>query len=146
MLIRPFQKSDLDAVSAIEKASFSEPWSEESLLSEGCGLPYATMLVAEEEGAPVGYICLRYLFDEAEITNIAVQKDYRRRGIGEMLIDAAVSFCNDICCTSVDLEVRETNVPALALYEKKGFERVGIRKDYYEKPRENAVLMTATLS
>lgn len=146
MLIRSFREPDLDAVSAIEKASFSEPWSEESLLSEGCGLPYATMLVAEEDGAPVGYICLRYLFEEAEITNIAVRNDYRRRGIGEMLIDAAVAFCKEIYCESIGLEVRETNAPAIALYEKKGFERVGIRKDYYEKPRENAILMNCTLS
>lgn len=146
MRLRTVEMHDMDAIEAIEKASFSVPWSVENLVSEGMLLPYATMLVAEENDVPFGYVCLRFFPPEAEITNIAVDPARRRQGIGEMLIDAALEYARGRCCDTVGLEVRESNLPAIALYEKKGFARVGLRKNYYEQPTENALLLNCTLS
>jgi ribosomal-protein-alanine N-acetyltransferase len=128
----------------IENASFSVPWSEQSFIAEleaeGC-----IFLTAVEEGKVLGFCILRPFMDEGEIFNIAVAESARGCGTGEALLTAAMSEGFVVGVRRLFLEVRESNLPAIGLYKKLGFETVGVRKNYYESPRENAVLMAAKL-
>lgn len=102
-------------------------------------------LTAEAEGKVVGYVGLMYVLDEGYISNVAVHPDYRRRGIAQALVRALAKRAEAKFLSFVTLEVRESNEGARALYEKCGFKIVGRRKNYYEKPTEDAILMTLHL-
>ena len=102
----------------------------------------ATFLVAEgEDGSVLGYAGLHVVLDEGYIDNVAVDPAYRRQGIADALIDTFVRF-GAAKLAFLTLEVRAGNAPAIALYEKHGFYEVGRRKDYYDDPKEDAILMT----
>ena len=106
--------------------------------------PLATYVVAVEDETVLGFAGVHIIAGEGYITNIAVRESARRRGIGKILLERIIDICRDKC-TLVTLEVRKSNAPAISLYEKLGFETLGIRKNFYEKPTEDAVIMTLYL-
>lgn len=130
----------LDGIEAIEKACFSMPWTREQLARQMTG-ERNVFLCAEDETGPLGYVGLMTVLDEGYISNVAVAPEARRRGIADALLtELAARTCETL--SFLTLEVRESNVPAIALYEKHGFSVVGQRRSYYEKPQEDALLMT----
>ena len=128
------------AVAELEKICFSDPWSENSVASE-LKNKLALWLVAEEEGQVAGYIGSQTCGDESDVMNVAVHPDFRRRGIAEALVKSLTEELKKIESRCLALEVRASNVPAIALYEKLGFEEIGRRKNYYRNPREDALIM-----
>lgn len=142
MTVVPMAERHLAALAEIEKACFHAPWSEAMLREE---LDKGIFLVAEQDGQAVGYIGCQTVLDEGYITNVAVSPDCRRQGIGRALIAELVSCARAKELSFVTLEVRASNASALALYEGAGFGRVGVRKNFYSAPSEDAVLMTRFL-
>ena len=144
--IVPMTAAHLPQVAALEKVCFpADPWSEE-LFRAALECPDTTLLAAEkEDGAVLGYAVLSAVLDEGNLDNIAVAPRCRRQGMADTLLSALT----DIGRTKLSvlfLEVRVSNSPAITLYEKHGFVPVGRRKNYYETPREDALLMTLDLS
>lgn len=130
----------LDGIEEIEKTCFSMPWTREQLARQMAG-ERNVFLCAEDETGPLGYIGLLTVLDEGYISNIAVAPEARRRGVADVLLtELAARTCKTL--SFLTLEVRASNVPAIALYEKHGFSAVGRRRNYYEKPQEDALLMT----
>lgn len=142
MTVVPMAERHLAALAEIEKACFHAPWSQAMLREE---LDKGIFLVAERDGQAVGYVGCQTVLDEGYITNVAVSPDCRRQGIGRALITALVARARAQALAFVTLEVRASNASALALYEGAGFERVGVRKNFYTAPTEDAVLMTLFL-
>ena len=131
-------------IQKIEQQSFSTPWTEPMLrlqLDPNSHL----FLTAEAEGKVVGYVGLMYVLDEGYISNVAVSPACRRQGIADALIEELIRRAGMRELAFVTLEVRAGNGPAKALYEKHGFVPVGMRKNYYTSPVEDAVLMTKFL-
>lgn len=141
---------DIDQVSELERESFPSPWPAGAYRRELLDNALARYFVAVEpgregEGAPelvVGVLGLWLMVDEAHIVTLAVRRAHRRRGVGESLLVRALKEAKENGCRVVTLECRLSNAPALALYEKYGFLRVGLRKRYYTDNNEDAVLMT----
>ena len=128
-------------VAAIEKECFGrEGWSERSVAGELTNA-LALWLVAEENGTVAGYVGSQTVCGETDMMNVAVTADFRRRGIGEMLVNALVEELKALESHSLTLEVRASNTPAQALYEKLGFKEVGRRPKYYQNPREDALIL-----
>lgn len=141
MLIRNMTAEDIHAVVEIEKECFSLPWSEKSF-AESIAREDTIFLVCEENTETImGYIGMYLSFDEASITNVAVASQFRKKGCGEQLVIAAKEAAKVAGAESIFLEVRVSNVPAISLYKKQGFENLGIRKKFYEHPVEDAIIM-----
>lgn len=132
----------LDDVYELEKLTFSDAWSPSSLLSS-FESPHSLFFAAtdDQSGALLGYSIVYCLSGEAEILNIAVDVYQRERGIGSALMQAMIDGAAARGCEIFLLEVRESNTPAIALYEKFGFQTIGRRKNYYVKPTEDALIM-----
>ena len=128
-------------IALIEKMCFTTPWSEKGIGDE-LSNPFAFFFVALSDGVVAGYIGAHNIVGEVYITNVAVSESFRRKGIAEKLIRTLVDFCENEGMDFVTLEVRRSNEAAKKLYSKMGFEEVGERKDFYENPREDAILMT----
>lgn len=141
IVIKKMDSSHIEALSDIEKECFSTPWSENAL-SDELRNNFARFFVAECDGAVAGYIGAHNILGEVYITNVAVSKAFRRNGIAEKLIKTLVEYCENEGMEFVTLEVRRSNEAAKKLYAKMGFREVGERKDFYENPREDAILMT----
>lgn len=141
MNIREMTLEDLDQVMAIEKENFSVPWTENGFFSFLIRQD-TLFLVAEDETGIAGYCGIVMAPDEGDITNVSVAGNRRRQGIGAGLVRELIRRAGEAGVTKIYLEVRESNRAAIALYEKLGFRREGLRRDYYEEPRENAVLMS----
>lgn len=139
-MIRRMQESDLPAVTALEKTYFSVPWSKAGF-QESMQLDNYLFLVAEKEGKVVGYGGILWVMDEGDITNIVVEESYRGQGLGSALTEALLSAGNAQGITSFTLEVRVSNQAAIHVYEKLGFVAEGVRKRFYEKPTEDALIM-----
>ena len=140
--IIPMTSAHLDQVAEIEKMCFSDPWSRR-MLSEHLENECAATLVAQgSDGTVLGYAGLLVILDEGYITNVAVHPDYRRQGIAGELLNVFRRFAEGNKLAFLTLEVRESNAPARALYEKNGYKEVGVRKNYYDHPKENAIIMT----
>lgn len=135
----------IDAVESIEKQCFSMPWSRNSLISQLPDDMHMFLVAENAQGTAIGYVGIMYVLDEGYISNVAVAPEYRRLGIADALIKTLVSKSEEKMLSFVTLEVRESNAPAIELYSKNGFSQVGLRKNYYEKPTENAILMTRFL-
>ena len=134
-------KEDVQAVALLEKECFSSPWSETSLL-ESLENETSVFLCAKTDGKIVGYIGASVVLDEAYVSDIAVAKNERRKGIGEKLLEECEKICREKGCSFLSLEVRKSNEAAKALYEKRAFCVLGERKNFYSDPRENALIMT----
>ncbi len=133
-----------DGMLLIEKESFSMPWSE-SNFSTALTNPSVSFFGVFCEKILCGFSCVCQVETEAELLNIAVSKEYRKKGIGNILLTATVNFLKDSGAKCVFLEVRESNTAARMLYLKHGFNVLGIRKRYYSNPTEDAVLMKKQL-
>ena len=140
-VIRRMGREDLDAVTAIEAATFAIPWSRESFRQELERNVAARYLVAEADGQVVGYAGAWVILDESHITNIAVAEAYRGRGIGKQLTQALLQYLSNLGASYATLEVRVSNLRAQNLYKGLGFVSVGKRKRYYEDNGEDAFLM-----
>lgn len=140
MNITRMNEAHVAQVAALEKLCFSDPWSETSVASE-LDNPLSLWLIAEEEGTVLGYVGSQTVLDETDMMNIAVRPECRRRGIAAALIGELVNQLRAHGSHVLRLEVRESNVPAIALYESMGFTQLGLRKNYYRNPKENALIL-----
>ena len=131
----------LPAIAALERQCFSDPWSVEMLRPELPDDSHEFLLAVEGEEL-LGYVGLMTVLDEGYLSNIAVSPEHRRQGIAEALLKALLMRARARKLAFVTLEVRAGNTPAQTLYRKLGFTEVGVRRGYYEHPREDAVLMT----
>lgn len=140
--IVPMDRGHIPQIAALERECFSTPWSE-ALLEDALFDDRASFIVAEdgEEGNILGYAGLHAVLDEGYIDNIAVIPDARRHGVASALLDVFCRF-GAANLAFLTLEVRSSNAAAIGLYEKFGFQRVGLRPGYYQHPREDAVIMT----
>ena len=144
MIIREMTVNDVPAIAELERVCFSDPWSENSISSE-LNNPLSYWLVAEDNGVIAGYVGSQSVLDAADMMNIAVSSDYRRQGIGQALIESLVAHLLQKNVIALLLEVRVSNIPAITLYEKLGFEQVGRRRGYYHNPREDALILRKEL-
>lgn len=140
VIIRGMRYDDLDQITEVERVCFSLPWSKNSFERE-LENELAYYQCAEENGIIMGYMGMWRILDECHITNVAVLPEYRKRGIASMLISKMVEICKCSEILNMTLEVRESNLPAINLYEKFGFISVGKRPRYYLKPVEDAIIM-----
>lgn len=140
-LIRTMQIKDIDAVAKIEEATFTQPWSKQGFL-DALNLGNAVFLVAEEKSKILGYIGMYFSLDEGEITNVAVDARQRCRGIGGQLIREMKNQAERRSIAKIVLEVRVSNHSAIRLYEHYGFVHLGVRKDFYQFPKEDAYIMS----
>lgn len=139
------EERDIPSIEQIEQQCFSMPWTQAQLKSQLRDSQHEFLAVKSDDGTLMGYIGMMYVLDEGYISNVAVGPEYRRQGIADGLIHELLNRTERLELAFVTLEVRESNAPAIALYSKHGFEPVGLRKNYYECPRENAILMTKFL-
>ena len=127
-------------IAEIEKLCFNDPWSEKSIASE-LDNRLSLWLVAMDGDRLVGYVGSQSVLGETDMMNIAVHPDYRRQGIAERLVVSLVDALRERGNHSLMLEVRLSNEPARKLYEKLGFTQVGLRKNYYRNPKEDACIL-----
>ncbi len=140
--IAPMTADRLFQVAALERVCFpADPWSPGLFLAALDNPNTAILLAEREDGDILGYAVLSVVLDEGNLDNIAVAPDCRRRGVADALLSTLTGFGRDNL-SLLTLEVRASNAPAIALYEKHGFVPVGRRKNYYDAPKEDAVLMT----
>ena len=145
MTVRPLRKADLDRVSVLERATFADPWSRRSL-AESLRQTYVRGLALENaEGLLVAYGLAAVVGPEGEILNLAVEAGCRGQGLGRLLLDGLVAALREEGVTTVFLEVRRSNEPAVALYRSAGFQPQGVRPGYYASPREDALTMALEL-
>lgn len=140
LLFRTMENRDILEVAFIEKDLFSMPWTEKSLL-DALKSPIAYYFVVQYEEKIIGECGIWCCLDEGEITNIGIHKEYQNMGVGTMLLGYLLEQGKKIGITQFLLEVRESNKNAIKLYEKYNFKIEGMRKNFYEKPRENAIIM-----
>ena len=140
-LIRRMTIGDVHAVAAIEAATFPTPWSEDAFRKEITDNPVARYLVAEKEGAVIGFAGAWIILDESHITNIAIQAEHRGHGYGRALTSALMQYLSNLGAAYATLEVRKSNLTAQNLYKSLGYVSVGVRKRYYEDNGEDALLM-----
>ena len=139
--IVPMHPDHLDSLADLESLAFSTPWSYDALAEE-LQNPLAVFLVAEDVDAEsaVGYLGMHHILDEGFIANLAVHPAYRRQGIARSLLREAQEYAEAHDLARLTLEVRASNVPAIALYEGMGFTRDGIRPGFYDSPKEDAAI------
>lgn len=138
--IRPMAEEDLGAVLAIERASFSTPWKEQTFRGLLKRVD-SDVLVAESERRVVGYAAAWTVIDQSELGNVAVAPEARGAGIGGALVDAVVEAVKERGSYELFLEVRASNESAKSVYRQRGFTDVGRRKSYYSLPTEDAIVM-----
>lgn len=137
----PLRPEHIDQMARMEELCFSVPWSR-AMLEQELENPMAHYVVCTDQtGRVLGYIGSRIVLDSADITNVAVDPDYRRQGLGFELVNRMLEEMLLRGVSSVLLEVRESNLPARGCYARAGFVPVGRRKGYYDKPKEDALLM-----
>ena len=140
MRILQMTADHVSQVAELEKICFYDPWSEKSIASELTN-PLSFWLVAVEGDKVAGYVGSQSVMGESDMMNVAVHPDFRRQGVAEKLVlelVAALAGEGNHCLT---LEVRASNVSAISLYEKLGFAQVGLRKNYYRNPKEDALIL-----
>lgn len=140
--ITPMTADHLDEVAALERVCFPDPWSRRLLAQELDNALSAFLVALDQEGRVAGYAGLQVILDEGTITNIAVRPDCRRRGVAGRLLKVFLDFAQGNRLAFLTLEVRASNYDAIALYGSRGFRSVGRRKNYYEHPPEDAIIMT----
>lgn len=143
-LVRRMTERDLDKVMAIEHESFTLPWSRESYLGE-LKNQFATYLVCDRQGELAGYVGVWVVFDEAHITQVAVNQQYRGQALGKLLMLEAEKVARQKKALRILLEVRPSNQAALAMYQGLGYVESGRRKAYYSDNGEDAIIMLKLL-
>ena len=143
--ITTMTEAHVPQIAEMEKLCFSDPWSEKSIASE-LNNRLSLWLVALDGDTVAGYVGSQSVLDEADMMNIAVHPDYRRQGIGRDLVLALAEALQKKGIRGLMLEVRQSNAPAIALYEQLGFQQVGMRPNYYRNPKENALILRKELS
>lgn len=141
ILIRKMEEYDLDRIMEIEKDCFTTPWSRESFLIEITTNLLARYIVAEVEGVVAGYGGIWMIAGEGHITNIAVETNYRKLGIGKKIVEGLINLSIAMGIESMTLEVRKSNISAQNLYKQYGFLSQGIRPNYYQDDNEDAIIM-----
>ena len=140
--IVPMTADLLDEVAELERICFSTPWSRNMLAEELDNALSAFLVALDDAGRVVGYAGLQVVLDEGYITNVAVRPECRRKGIAGKLLQVFLDFAQGNQLAFLTLEVRASNYDAIALYGSRGFRSVGRRKNYYEHPKEDAIIMT----
>lgn len=140
MNIVPMNEHHVPQIALLERECFADPWSEQSIASE-LHNPLSLWLVAQEEQTLLGYVGSQTCQDETDMMNIAVSPASRRQGVARALIEALVSALRQRGSKQLTLEVRASNGPARQLYESLGFLQVGLRKNYYRNPKEDALIL-----
>ncbi len=140
--IVPMNADHLDEVAELEQVCFSTPWSRNMLAEELDNACSAFLVALDDQGRVAGYAGLQVILDEGYITNVAVQPEYRRQGVAGQLLAVFLNFAKGNHLAFLTLEVRASNYGAIALYGGLGFRSVGRRKNYYEHPKEDAIIMT----
>lgn len=138
----PMTADHLDEVAELERICFPDPWSRNMLAEELDNALSAFLVALDDEGRVAGYAGLQVVLDEGTITNVAVRPEYRRQGVAHQLLQVFLNFAQGHRLAFLTLEVRASNYGAIALYGELGFRSVGRRKNYYEHPREDALIMT----
>ncbi len=133
----------ISALAQLEKECFADPWSEKALADELTN-PNAVFRVALIDEEVAGYVGMLHVLDEGDICNVAVFDKFRRRGVATALIQHLVDYAVENQLSFITLEVRESNIGAQKFYETMGFETIGIRKNFYDNPKEHAILMNKT--
>ncbi|HNQ43902.1 MAG TPA: ribosomal protein S18-alanine N-acetyltransferase [Candidatus Cloacimonadota bacterium] len=141
-ILRQFKSSDIPDIITVENRAFPDPWPPEAFT----GLLDYHNWILELDGKLIGYIMYHFIMDEAVILNFAIDPDYTDRGFGGYLLNGSLSELIARGCRRVFLDVRKSNLVAIGLYKKNGFEELGIRKDYYRHPPEDALVMGKALS
>ncbi|ROR21899.1 ribosomal-protein-alanine N-acetyltransferase [Mobilisporobacter senegalensis] len=144
MTIRPMEEKDLEQVYQIEQESFAQPWTYqdfEQAIDNTNSLYLKLYLVAEEEGEIIGYCGLWGIAGEGQINNVAVKKEYRGKHVGNQMLHELIQLGLNKNLTAFTLEVRVSNQSAIKLYHNLKFEDVGIRKNFYDYPKEDAIIM-----
>ena len=140
--IVPMNADHLDEVAELERICFSMPWSRNMLAEELDNMLSAFLVALDDNDRVVGYAGVQVILDEGYITNIAVRPECRRQGIAAKLLQVFLDFAKTNQLSFLTLEVRASNYDAIALYGSRGFRSMGRRKNYYEHPREDALIMT----
>ena len=140
--IVPMNADHLDEVAELERICFSAPWSRNMLAEELDNLLSAFLVALDDNDRVVGYAGLQVVLDEGYITNIAVRPECRKQGIAGKLLQVFLDFAQGNHLAFLTLEVRASNYDAIALYGSRGFRSTGRRKNYYEHPKEDAIIMT----
>lgn len=144
MEIRQVCEPDIERIAAIERECFSMPWTPEQLRIQL--RPGHVFLAACEGGEILGYVGMEYVLDEGYVSNVASAPGHRRRGAARELLRGLEARARGLGLAFLTLEVRESNLPARALYAKAGYAVAGRRRNYYQNPREDAIIMTLELS
>lgn len=144
LTIRNMTESDVDAIAFLEKQAFPDAWTSQSIHDTFCQRQ-AFIVVAEDDGKTVGYCIVYHVLDEGEIARVAVDSSCRRQGVGRKILDQVSDICAEKGVTRLLLDVRESNVAARTFYQSYGFQEDGIRKNFYDTPKEHAVLMSKVL-
>jgi [ribosomal protein S18]-alanine N-acetyltransferase len=144
--IRRLAACDLDAVVAIETEAFTTPWSADTFVGMLDRETVEALVMVDDIGSVLGYAVLWCILDQGELANIAIVPERRRDGLGAWLLRHVVDVARSRGVEKLFLEVRTSNEAAIRLYRRFGFDDVGARRDYYEHPREDAVVMLATLA
>ena len=140
--IVPMTADHLDEVAELERVCFTTPWSRNMLAEELDNYLSAFLVALDDNDNVAGYAGLQAVLDEGYITNVAVRPDCRRQGIAGKLLQVFLDFAKGNHLAFLSLVVRASNYDAIALYGSRGFRSVGRRKNYYEHPREDAIIMT----
>jgi ribosomal-protein-alanine N-acetyltransferase len=143
--LEKMREDDLDEVVRIERASFGSPWTRGHFLFEIRQNRWAVNRVARRERVVLSYACVWELAGELKINNLAVRADWRRRGLARWMLGRILSDAAARGCTIARLEVRESNRAATGLYETQGFVETGRRPGYYQREKEDAILMESVL-
>ena len=138
--ITPLKEEQIKYIAELEKACFSTPWSEITI--KDAFQKGTNFFLALQNGEVLGYLGISVILDEGYITNVAVFPNARKKGVATKLLDYLFDFAKKKALSFVTLEVRESNIPAISLYKKFGFENVATRKNFYDNPKENAIIMT----
>lgn len=135
-------QTQLEQIEKIEQQCFSCPWTLDQLRSQLSDDRHVFLAAVDAGGTVLGYVGMMFVLDEGYISNVAVAPAYRRQGVADALISALMTRAEELNLAFVTLEVRAGNEPAKSLYAKHGFVPVGRRKNYYDLPKEDAILMT----
>ncbi|MEW6584223.1 MAG: ribosomal protein S18-alanine N-acetyltransferase [Nitrospirota bacterium] len=144
LIIRDMQDDDIPSIMGIEETAFSSPWPAEAFVGE-IYKKYSCSKVAVFEGSIIGYICTSHHFHEANILDLAVHPDHRRRGVATLLMNEAIKELKTKGCVFLYLKVRVSNTGARKFYESFEFKVEGFRKKYYDDPEEDALMMMMRL-